>query len=266
MQQWQAPLQRQLNGLADIIAGVADEIDRLHEAGPAPADTNAVDHPRFQLQTDCVRMPGDPSVVSGDSFQQVQLPDERVAFIVCDGMGSGERAAAESQAVVAMLGRFLKAGFDLRFCVQTINAVMLLRAADESFVTVDVSVVNLRDGTLHIAKTGAAPTYVHRGYEAEMVRADSLPIGVLPAVEVYETRLDLNLGDVVVMMSDGGLELGPLRGDKGEWMRRHMERLERPRPREVVDSLFARTHRRTGHALPDDVTIVATQLLPAVIR
>lgn len=262
MQQWQAPLQRQLNGLAEIIAGVAVEISRLEKETKSSAGVG----PRFQLQTDYVHLPGDAAVVSGDSFVQVELPEERVAFIVCDGMGSGTRAAAESRAVVAMLSRFLEAGFDLPFCVQTINAVMLLRAKDESFVTVDASVVDLRDGTIHIAKTGAAPTYIHKGDDVEMVRADSLPLGVLPEVEVFETKRQLQLGDVFVMMSDGGLELGPARGDRGEWMRRHMQRLERPRPKQVVDSLFARAHYDVGQLLPDDLTIVAAQLLPAVVQ
>lgn len=260
-----APMQRQLTGIADIISGVARELSRM-EGGSARSEAlRSADKPRFQLQTDYVQVPGDDSDVSGDCFQRVDLTDGRVAFIVCDGMGSGTRAAVESKAVVAMLRRFMEAGFELHFCVQTINAVMLLRATEESFVTVDVCVVDLRDGTARMLKTGAAPTFIHRGDTVEMVRADSLPVGILPTVEVYEAQRQLNLGDVLIMMSDGGLDLGNPRGDKAEAVRRQMQRLDRPRPRQVVDSLFARAHQSSGQRLPDDVTIVAAQLLPAVI-
>lgn len=68
------------------------------------------------------------------------------------------------------------------------------------------------------------------------------------------------------MMSDGGLDFGTARGDKAEAVRRKMQRLERPRPKQVVDSLFAGAHHSTGQRVPDDVTIIAAQLLPAVIE
>lgn len=258
------PIRRQLSGIADIIAGVAKELNRLEKSSDALMSRRP-GQPRFQLQTDYVQVAGDASSVSGDSFERVVLPDGRVAIIVCDGMGSGPRAAVESRAVAAMLRRFLEAGFDLRFCVQTINSVMLLRAKEESFVTVDVCVIDLHDGKAHLIKTGAAPTFIHRGPDIEVVRADSLPVGILPRVEPFEMTKQLRLGDVLVMMSDGGLDLAPSTVDKVEAVRRKLKRMQRPRPRQVVDELFVPIHKGLRQQLPDDVTIVAAQLVPSVI-
>lgn len=67
------------------------------------------------------------------------------------------------------------------------------------------------------------------------------------------------------MMSDGGLDLGASKGDKGEAVRRLLARIPRPRPKALVDGLFSRTRRLRG-PLPDDITVVAAQLVPAVVE
>src|SRR5690606_6111909 len=179
-------------------------------------------------------------------------------------MGTGPRAAAESQAAVAMLQRFLEAGFDLDFAVRTINTVLLLRSPEETYATLDACVVDLAEGTARMLKVGAPPSFVCRGGEdggaVDVVRASSLPVGILSRVETRIVTRRLQPGDVVVMVTDGVLEACQLKGDREEALRRTLERVAPADAHGAVDTVFARLRQRTGRPCPADVTSVACQL------
>lgn len=258
---------RQLAGMAAIIAGVAGQMERAGApaAGGRPgAGSPPGWAPRFDVDVSVVQAPQADSAVSGDCFRRVDLGPDQVAFILSDGMGTGPRAAAESQAAVAMLQRFLEAGFDLDFAVRTINTVLLLRSPEETYATLDACVVDLAEGTARMLKVGAPPSFVCRGGEdggaVDVVRASSLPVGILSRVETRIVTRRLQPGDVVVMVTDGVLEACQLKGDREEALRRTLERVAPADAHGAVDTVFARLRQRTGPAFPDDVTIVAFQL------
>lgn len=249
---------RQLAGIASIIAGVADQMERL--APPAAAaEAEQAWAPRFDVDVSVLQTTPDSESVSGDCFRRVDLGPGKVAFLLSDGMGTGPRAAAESQAAVAMLQRFLEAGFDLEFAVNTINSVLLLRSSDETYATLDACVVDLTDGTVQMLKVGAAPSFVRRGQEVEVVRAANLPVGILTRVETEVVTRRLEAGDMVVMVTDGALSAWRAKGDREEALRRTLERVDPPDVQRVVDLLNARLRLRANPA-EDDITMVAFQL------
>jgi len=200
--------------------------------------------------------------VSGDCFRRVDLPGHRVALIVSDGMGTGPRAAAESEAAATLMARFLLEGFDPQFAVRAINAALALHVPHESFATLDVCLFDLAEGTVRMLKTGAAPTYVRRGRHVDVLRADSLPVGIWQGVEAWAVLYRLSPGDLVVMVTDGALETETVGEDKAAAAARALQRLEQPDPHAAVDELFKRVRPPAGRSLKDDVTIVAARLLP----
>ncbi|HEY8417986.1 MAG TPA: SpoIIE family protein phosphatase [Limnochordales bacterium] len=259
LQESQELVPRQLAGIAGIIAGVAEQMERSGAPVDA-ADGEAAWAPRFDVDVSVAQAAHGESAVSGDCFRRVELGPDRVAFILSDGMGTGPRAAAESHAAVAMLQRFLEAGFDLEFAVHTINSVLLLRSPDETYATLDACVVDLTDGTVQMLKVGAAPTFVRRRDEVEVVRAANVPVGILSRVETRIVTCRLDAGDMVVMVTDGVLEACRAKGDREEALRRILGRLGTNDAHDAVDALFGRLRQRTGPAFPDDVTLVAFQL------
>ena len=259
LQESQELIPRQLAGIAGIITGVAEQMERSGAAVDA-ADGETAWAPRFDVDVSVAQAAHAESSVSGDCFRRVELGPERVAFILSDGMGTGPRAAAESHAAVAMLQRFLEAGFDLEFAVHTINSVLLLRSPDETYATLDACVVDLTDGTVQMLKVGAAPTFVRRRDEVEVVRATNTPVGILSRVETRIVTRRLDAGDMVLMVTDGVLEACRAKGDREEALRRIFGRLDAGDAHQAVDALFGRLRQRTGPAFPDDITLVAFQL------
>lgn len=218
--------------------------------------------PRYCLVVDVARAAAAGSSVSGDAFRRVDLPGHRVVLGLSDGMGTGPRAAVESEAAVAMLERLLLEGFDLAFAAQIINLILLLRSPGESFATLDVCSFDLCDGSMQLLKTGAPPTYIRRAAHVDVVRADSLPIGILQAVETSVVEYRLHPGDTVVMVTDGALETGSIGADKAEALARALRRLEPGDPRETAAELLKRVQAGPDQFPRDDVTVVAARLLP----
>lgn len=245
--------------VAALLNATADEAARVarmdwHRGTPAPRTA------RFRLVVDVAQAAAGP--VSGDSFRRVDLPGHRVALIISDGMGTGPQAAADSEAAATLMARFLQEGFDLQWSVRAINAALALRPADDRFATLDVCLFDLTDGTVRMLKTGAAPTYVRRGKHVDVVRADSLPVGIWHGVEAWTVVQRLTAGDLVVMLTDGALEAETVADDKAAAAARALQRIEQPDPHAAVDELFSRVRPVMGRSLKDDVTIVAARLLP----
>lgn len=141
--------------------------------------------------------------VSGDSQVFAALKDGRYLLMICDGMGSGENARRESVAAVSLIENFYQAGFDDAIIFDTINRLLILKSDEDMFTTVDLCLLNLKTGDATFTKIGAEPSYIlsHDGVSA--VRPGSLPIGILDEVRPVSIQRTLEVGDLIVMMSDG---------------------------------------------------------------
>lgn len=93
-----------------------------------------------------------------------ETEDGRLCLLLSDGMGCGEEARRESALAVRLLERFLRAGVETSGALKTLNSALTLRAeVSESFTTIDLLTLSLRDGAAEVYKYGAAPSYVKRG-------------------------------------------------------------------------------------------------------
>ncbi len=138
--------------------------------------------------------------------------------MISDGMGDGPLARQESRTAVTLLEQMLRAGFDKDVTVHTINAVLALRSQGEAFATVDMALLDLYTGQAELIKIGASASYHRRGDKVDVIRATTLPAGILANIEVDTQKLALTSGDILVMLSDGVLEGQDGIADKEEWL------------------------------------------------
>lgn len=199
----------------------------------APAVSDAAGLALAPLWTDCDRHPGtrfcrqafrphlplaclvavadrskEGQAVSGDAHLARELDDGQMVLALSDGMGAGVRAARESRTAIGLLERLLEAGYPASAAVRTINSVLLLRTAEDTFATIDLAVINLTTGDCEFTKIGACPTYLIRGERVMTVRAASVPAGILGDIQVEPERWRLRPGDTLVMMTDGAFGPG----------------------------------------------------------
>ena len=140
---------------------------------------------------------------SGDSALTFPCGNGKIALVLSDGMGSGEKAHFLSSITTRLAKKLLTAGFDKESCVRLINNILMINADRDAFATIDLAMINLYTGTMEFVKTGSANSYVQTATGAETVYASSLPAGLMQPLEPdYDMRY-MTAGDYLIMASDG---------------------------------------------------------------
>jgi len=175
------------------------------------------------------------SIVSGDSYAFFHLKGGRFALALSDGMGSGPRAALESGTTLSLLRHLLETGFGQDLAIKTINSILVLRSPGESFATVDMAVINLCNGQADFVKIGAVSTFFVHGGQVELIKASSLPVGIIEDIEVATVNRTLEPGDLLVMVTDGVLDSYKGSGDREEWLAGILLDVTEMQPQEIAE-------------------------------
>lgn len=202
------------------------------------------------------------SIVSGDSYAFFHLKGGRFALALSDGMGSGPRAALESGTTLSLLRHLLESGFGQDVAIKTINSILVLRSPGESFATVDMVVINLFNGQADFVKIGAVSTFFVRGGLVELIKASSLPVGIIEDIEVATIVRTLEPGDLLVMVTDGVLDSYKGSGDREEWLAGILSDVTDMEPQEVAELFLKLAQTGAGGVAraPDDMTVLVARV------
>ena len=210
--------------------------------------------------------------ICGDTVFSCRLPDGSRAVILCDGMGHGKEAAAESRAAAGLLRRLLKQGMPSARAIKEVNRSLLQKSSQkEIYATVDLAVIGQSDRRAKFYKLGAAPSYIIRGRRIRRISQPALPVGILPEIRLTHVSARLAAGDIIVMMSDGICDSGwrcpdGWRCQDGtDWVKSFLDDLTAdvcegrkhalPGPRQLAAALLARAQERNRGAEMDDATV-----------
>ena len=194
--------------------------------------------------------------VSGDAGGLLRTPEGFLYVMLCDGMGSGSAASRESKLAVRLLEQFLRAGVQAETALKTLNAALALRSEEEGgFTTVDLLELDLFTGAAALYKFGAAPTYLRRGPSVSRITGAALPAGLTDGERIAPdiTRLQLESGDVVVMVSDG---VADQRED--QWLRDALAAFDGESPKDLARALVSANV--DEHGPLDDRTALVVRL------
>lgn len=174
--------------------------------------------------------------------------------LISDGMGTGGRAAVDSNMTVSVLTKLLKAGLSEESAIRVVNSALMVKSEDESLSTVDLLKVNLFTGKCSISKAGAPYTFIKKNGHIIKKTSASLPIGILGDIRCSVDKAKLSGGDVVVMISDGAVT------SDEKWLEkliRDFDGTGADLAKAVVNEAIK--HRNDGH--DDDITAVAVKLI-----
>jgi stage II sporulation protein E len=202
------------------------------------------------------------SLISGDNHAFFHLKGGRLALVLSDGMGVGPRAALESGITISLLGHLLESGFGQDLAIKTVNSLLVLRSPGESFATVDLAVVNVYTGQADFVKIGAVPTFVLRGQEVDLIKASSLPVGIVEDIEVATMNRKLQPGDMLVMITDGVLDAYQGPEDREEWLAGILADVAHMAPQQMAELILKLAQTSAGGAsrTPDDMTVLVARL------
>jgi len=159
--------------------------------------------PPFSLNISVIQNPKETSSQCGDSILCTNLRNGKYMIILSDGMGSGKEAFYNSQFSVQIAEKLLNSNFNTKDAIDIINSVLLLKSAETSFATVDLSLINLYDLSFSLYKLGASYSFIKRGQSTKTISCDTLPAGTFSKSDISKTIHTLSEGDALIMVSDG---------------------------------------------------------------
>jgi stage II sporulation protein E len=118
-------------------------------------------------------------------------------------MGTGSKAAISSGLAVNLLEKLLKAGFGIESAIATVNTSLISKSGEECSVTLDLVAFDLYSGRMESYKCGAQGSVIKRRGKISDFTSDTLPLGILKETDIKENTLDLGIGDIILMCSDG---------------------------------------------------------------
>ena len=218
-----------------------------------------VEGPEFHTLQGVARIGKGCDCISGDNFSMLELPGGKQGVILSDGMGAGESAHRESAMVVEILEELLEAGFPKETAFQMLNTALVIGREEVRFSTIDTCIFDLYSGKCEIAKAGASTTFVKRGTQIEGIRSTSLPLGVVAKLELDQMELDLQEGDMVIMVTDGVMDALPV-GEQDLLMKMIIEGIHSENPKEVAHHILEQVLACSGEVPLDDMTVLVVSI------
>lgn len=217
------------------------------------------EEPIYQGIYGVARMVKDGAAVSGDNFSFLEPASGRLVVCLSDGMGSGSLACKESELVIELVEKFLEAGFDVETAVRVMNSAMVMKGNDDLFSTIDISEINLYDGTCTFYKIGASTTFIKKKDGVDCFISTNLPVGVVNKLEIEQTQRQLTNGDFLVMVSDGVLEYLHVPHPE-ETMQEIIESIQTNNATILAKKILERVLLFTGGQAADDMTVLTTAI------
>jgi stage II sporulation protein E len=215
---------------------------------------------RLQVETGMASFAKEGQGVCGDTCTVTPLYKGKVALILSDGMGSGKEAALGSAMAIKFLQKLLLVGFDIDVAVKTVNSMLLLRTPEESFVTLDMVVIDTYSGECEFLKIGSAPSFIKRVREVQSIKSSSLPIGILQQIEIEPIKAVVVDGDFIVMVSDGIMDVPQSSLDKENWLANFLRRGVNSKPQVLAEQILAQALLMSGNRVHDDMTVMVAKI------
>ena len=245
-------LANQLGGVSKVISSLAEDI-KTEETEDKPTQT-------FKLEIGMALATKNQSEVSGDSNIKTRLNDGKYMIAISDGMGSGKEAKKSSSTVIQMLKRLLTTGFDSEVSIGLINSAVNLNSNEETYATIDISILDLVNGNIELIKNGACPTFIKTKNNVEIIKAVSFPAGVFDKLDLVVYDKDLKENDIVVMCSDGILESNAEYKNKELWLKELLENIQIEDVQKIADIILQESIDNGFGIAKDDMTVIVAKI------
>lgn len=195
------------------------------------------------------------SKISGDSTLTVRLKDGKYLIALSDGMGSGDEARQSSNKALKMLENLLLSGFDRKTSLELINSA-LINQNEEIFATLDIAIVDLYKGNIEFIKSGACPTYIKNNKKVQVIKANSLPAGIINNSNLQSFDRDISSGDIMIMCTDGILDSNVEYKNKELWVKYLLEDIETINTKKIADLILNEAIDNNYGVAKDDMSIL----------
>ncbi len=243
---------------------ITEEISRLCGKRLLPPETSVAgnrlrvafnERTRFDVQTGSAQHVCSGGRLCGDSFNYFCDGQGRFIAVISDGMGTGGRAAVDGGMAVSIISKLVKSGLGFDAALGAANAALMVKSDDESLATADILSLDLFTGGAQIMKAGAPVTFFRRSGKIIRVEPSSLPAGILTDIKLTHDELELDDGDIIIMVSDGAIALSD------EWIGAMMRDFEGDDIQDLVNDIIDEAMISSKFGRDDDITVIGVRVM-----
>ena len=154
--------------------------------------------------------------VGGDYYDFFHLPGERLGMLIADVAGKGTSAALYMAELKGLVLALSQSHDSPRALLMEVNRIISENLDSRSFITMTYAVIDRKRGFMTYCRAGHTPLIFLPGPSssaprgAQILTPDGMVVGLrIPGASekfdelLEEQRIDLNVGDVVVLYTDG---------------------------------------------------------------
>lgn len=211
--------------------------------------------PLFDLEIGSAQHICDNGELCGDCLNYFNNGEGSTVAILSDGMGTGGRAAVDSNMAVSIMTRLCKAGLSYDCSLSVVNSSLMIKSEEESLATLDLLDFNLFTGRARLMKAGACTTYIKKNSVLMKKDLPSLPLGILNESKLMKEDVTLTADDVIVMISDGALTGSP------GWLEKLIMTFREGSAEELASCIVEEARKRRQNDHDDDITAIALRVV-----
>lgn len=196
--------------------------------------------------------------VGGDFYDFLELDDDRLGLIIGDVTDKGVPAALVMATCRSMLRAAATRHASPAAVLGQVNEKLVPEIPQAMFVTCMYAVVDTRTGKIVFSNAGHNLPYVRGSDGVVELRATGMPLGLMPNMEYEEKTYQLDVGDVMVLTSDGITEAHSPEGEMYGFSRLMGQVGRKLSDEDMVSALVGDLERWTGGVAEqeDDITLV----------
>jgi len=249
----QEALSRQFLNVSQVIGNLAKELHTQHN-WEVVKPSNLARRRRHFLDVGVTTFTKTGNNMSGDNYASLAFSTTQHAFILSDGMGVGENASKMSATALTLLEQLLTTGFDPEGAIQALNSILVLRSPEESFVTIDMAILDLESANIKLVKVGASASYLIGHDGVKSFASSSLPAGILNQIDIPVIEVEMQSGETLILLTDG---VQDVLKEGTDWIRDFLEKTTIDKSQDIADLIGQEARRLSGGALDDDGIILA---------
>lgn len=195
------------------------------------------------------------SEACGDSHSLIKLDEKRFLVALSDGMGSGKKAFATTDAALSLVEGLYRAGVASETALPLVNKILSV-ATEDNFSAVDLAVVDLALGSCDFIKIGAPYGFIVSAAGLRFVEGSSLPLGILDELKPTVATSTVSDGDMLLMLSDGVTDAFSSSSEFVDFLKTAPS----SNPQALCDSVIKRALELDGGAAEDDMTALCVRI------
>jgi len=203
--------------------------------------------------------------VGGDFYDFIIMPQGRTGIVIADTVGKSIPAALMAASVRSSLKAQAGSIYRISEVVERVNVMLCEDTLPSEFVTLFYGVIDARTKRMAYCNAGHDPPLLLRGGEALKLTAGGALLGVMPDASFEQESLQLQVGDVLLLYTDGIIDAASYNGQRYgrerlvESLKRHA--VEKYTAEELAEQLVWDVRRFGGlNVRTDDLTLMVIRV------